>query len=159
MRNGFMTGGALVLLITASIAPGESAMPKHVYNGPYTGAQLNRVAFPLGGIGAGMICIEGTGAFSHVSVRNKMDFFNAPCMFSAICVKGKDGNAARILEGPIPDWKYFGAPGTGNGAVGTNYGLPRFDEASFPPRFPFADKIGVKCVVVAGKKAAKSVLK
>lgn len=116
----------------------EDAVAKHVYNGPYTGPYLNRVAFPLGGIGAGMFCIEGTGAFSHMSVRNKIDFFNAPCMFSAICIKGGNAPVARVLEGPIPDWKYFGAPGTGNGATGTDYGLPRFGAASFLARFPFA---------------------
>ena len=34
------------------------------YNGLYEGPYLNRVAFPIGGIGAGMICLEGTGAIS-----------------------------------------------------------------------------------------------
>ena len=95
------------------------------YNGEYAGENLNRVAFPLGGIGAGMICLEGTGALSHVSLRNKPEVFNEPCVFAAICVKGKR-NAARVLEGPVPAWKLFGAPGTGNGAGGTTYGLPRF---------------------------------
>ena len=41
------------------------------YNSEYAGEYLNRVAFPLGGIGAGMICLEGTGALSHVSLRNR----------------------------------------------------------------------------------------
>lgn len=129
----------VLLLMTAVFASGETALSKHMYNGSYTNEHLNRIAFPLGGFGAGMICIEGTGAFSHVSLRNKMDFFNAPCVFSALCVKGKDGNVARIIEGPIPDWKYFGARDTGNGAAGTSYGLPRFGAASFQPQFPFAD--------------------
>ncbi|MEP7319634.1 MAG: hypothetical protein ABI921_12860, partial [Panacibacter sp.] len=47
-----------------------------VYNGAYTGSNLNRIAFPLGGLGAGMICMEGTGCVSHVSVRNKPEIFN-----------------------------------------------------------------------------------
>jgi len=106
------------------------------YNSPYTGIYLNRVAFPIGGIGAGMICLEGSGAVSHVSVRNVIDFFNEPCMFAALCVRGEE-NTARILEGPVPDRKTFGAPLTGNGAAGTSYGLPRFKEASFNSRFPF----------------------
>ncbi|MCE5251343.1 non-lysosomal glucosylceramidase [bacterium] len=106
------------------------------YNGPYTGPYLNRVALPIGGIGAGMICLEGSGAISHVSVRNVMQIYNEPCSFAALCIKGKQ-NTAKILEGPVPDWKIFGAPGTGNGAAGTSYGLPRFDEASFLTRFPF----------------------
>ena len=48
------------------------------YNGPYAGANLNRVAFPIGGIGAGMFCLEGTGAISHMSVRNRMEVFHEP---------------------------------------------------------------------------------
>jgi uncharacterized protein (DUF608 family) len=106
------------------------------YNGLYFGPYLNRVAFPIGGIGAGMFCLEGTGAISHVSVRNRFQLFNEPCSFAAICVQGET-NEARILEGPVPGWKIFGAARTGNGAAGSSYGLPRFKEASFLMRFPF----------------------
>lgn len=109
----------------------------HAYNGPYAGECLNRVAFPIGGIGAGMICLEGTGAISHVSVRNRMQFFNEPCSFAAVCIRRPALNIAKVLEGPVPDWKIFGAGGTGNGAAGRTYGLPRFDEATFTARFPF----------------------
>lgn len=112
----------------------------HHYNGPYTGAYLDRVAFPMGGIGAGMVCLEGSGCLSHVSLRNQPDVFNEPCTFAAIAIKGKDGqpNIARLLEGPLPTWKAFGLPGAGNGLGGRTYGLPRFREATFEARFPFA---------------------
>ena len=103
------------------------------YNDTYTGEFLNRLAFPLGGIGAGMLCLEGTGALSHFSLRNKPDIFNEPLTFSAICIKGKP-NIARVLEGPVPGWKVFGNPGTGNGAAGKSYGLPRFARACFCSR-------------------------
>ncbi|MDX9754910.1 MAG: GH116 family glycosyl hydrolase, partial [bacterium] len=106
------------------------------YNGPYTGANLNRLAFPLGGIGTGMVCLEGSGALSHVSVRNRMDVFHEPFQFAAISIKGEAGKA-RVVEGPVPGWKIFGAPGTGNGAGDRTYGFPRFPEASFLARFPF----------------------
>jgi len=112
------------------------------YNGPYAGAQLNRVAFPIGGIGAGMFCLEGTGAVSHVSVRNVLQFFNEPCTFAAVCIKGEK-NVARVLEGPVPGWKLFGSARTGNGASGMSYGLPRFKEATFLARFPFGS-VGLK---------------
>jgi hypothetical protein len=108
------------------------------YNGPYAGAHLNRVAFPIGGIGAGMVCLEGTGAISHVSVRNRIEFFNEPCSFAAVCIRRSDGNVAKVLEGLVPEWKVFGPGGTGNGAAGKTYGLPRFDKAEFLARFPFA---------------------
>jgi hypothetical protein len=51
-----------------------------------------------------------------------MEFFHEPCRFAAISVKGdgdrKQPNAARVLEGPVPDWKHFGSPETGNGKPG-----------------------------------------
>jgi len=107
------------------------------YSGEYRGERLNRVAFPMGGMGAGMICLEGTGALSHVSLRNKPEVFHEPCTFAAISVKGA-ATVARVLEGPVPGWKLFGQPGTGNGAGGASFGLPRFREARFRVQFPFA---------------------
>src|SRR5213075_606889 len=110
----------------------EPSPAPRAFNGPYTGEHLHHVAFPLGGIGAGMVCLEGTGALSHVSLRHKPDVFNEPAIFAAVCVKrrGKP-NIARVLEGPVPDWKKFGSPGSGNGSGGSTYGLPRFREATF----------------------------
>ena len=110
----------------------------------YTGPNLDRVAFPLGGIGAGMVSLEGTGALSQVSLRHKPDVHHEPQVFAALHVKG--AKTARVLEGPVPMWKAFGsvAPGgepqrePGKGLVGHTYGLPRFAEASFQARFPFA---------------------
>jgi uncharacterized protein (DUF608 family) len=107
------------------------------YNGAYSGPNLNRLAFPIGGIGAGMFCLEGTGAISHMSIRNKPDIFNEPSLFAAIRVNGIR-NGVKILEGSVPDWKMFGQKGTGNGAAGSTYGLPRFESATFKTEFPFA---------------------
>ena len=107
------------------------------YNGAYTGEYLNRVAFPLGGIGAGMVCLEGTGFLSHASLRGHPEVYNELPVFSALCVKG-DPNLAIVLEGPVSSWKVFGSPGTGNGAENKTYGLPRCAEAIFETGFPFA---------------------
>ncbi len=139
----FHSAGLSVLLMIYVMCsnPGENRMSSNSerdYNSPYSGSYLNRIAFPVGGIGAGMVCIEGTGAISHVSVRNKMKFTNEPCTFAAICIKGEK-NTARVLEGQVPDWKVFGAARTGNGAAGSSFGLPRFKDASFKARFPFAE--------------------
>ena len=113
------------------------------YNSKYHGENLNRLAFPLGGIGAGMICLEGTGAISHVSLRHKPDLLNEPQAFSAICIKGAGKNSeniARVLEGPVPDWKIMNPIGgdSSNAGCGATYGLPRFSKASFEAKFPFA---------------------
>ena len=111
--------------------------PSRQYNGSYTGEFLNRIAFPIGGLGAGMFCLEGTGALSHVSIRNRPDIFNEPGMFAAVSVKGIK-NGAKLLEGPVPDWKKFGQREAGNGLGGATTGLPHFHHAVFTTRFPFA---------------------
>lgn len=136
--------GTTPVVSAAETAPAPtraSARPrgKSRYNTEYAGERLNRVAFPLGGMGAGMICLEGTGALSHFSLRNRPEIFNEPVTFAALCVKGAGGkpNVARVLEGPVPGWKLFSQPGTGNGAAGTAFGLPRFRTAKFQARFPF----------------------
>ena len=113
-----------------------SAQAPRAFDSPYQGEFLNQVAFPLGGIGAGMLCLEGAGALSHVSLRNRPEVYNEPCVFAAVAVKGNK-TAARVLEGPVPARKIFGPPDTGNGAGGTTYGLPRFAKAVFRSRFPF----------------------
>ncbi len=124
----------LLLTLCLLVLPGTAGARD--YNGAYEGETLNRVAFPLGGMGGGMVCLEGTGALSHVSVRNRMEAFHEPYTFAALCVKGQP-NVARVLEGPVPAWKVFGAPRAGRGADRSSYGLPRFDHASFQARFPF----------------------
>ncbi len=106
------------------------------YNDFYHGEYVNYIAFPLGGIGAGMVCVEGTGTFSHVSLRNKPEIFKEPCAFAAISIKGIR-NGAKVLEGQVPTRKLFGGANTGNGLGGTSYGLPRFEKSEFLARFPF----------------------
>jgi len=126
----------LVLLLLLSSA----VYAEHAFDGSYTGANLNRIAFPIGGTGAGMFCIEGTGAITSMSIHHGMEFFHEPCAFAAVCVLGDtpEKNTARLLEGPLSDWKYFGTGGSGNGSGGKTYGLPRFKECTFSCRFPFA---------------------
>ena len=111
---------------------------KRAFNGKYEGEYLNRVAFPIGGMGAGMFCIEGSGAISHMSVRHRPQLFNEPCMFAAIHIKGIN-NGTKVLEGQSPEWKRFGLSGSGNGLGSTTWGLPRYRDNTFLARFPFAE--------------------
>jgi uncharacterized protein (DUF608 family) len=106
----------------------------------FTGRQLDRVAFPMGGIGAGTICLEGTGGLSHVSLRHRPNVYNEPTAFAALHIEGT--KTARVLEGRVPEWKLFfpwenGFGASGNGLPGKTYGLPRFEKCSFAARFPF----------------------
>lgn len=107
------------------------------FNGKYQKEYLDKIAFPIGGIGAGMFCLEGTGAISHVSLRHHPDVMNEPYTFAAIYVKGVE-NGAKVLEGQVPTWKWFGPAQSGLGRGDKTYGLPRFEEAVFQTRFPFA---------------------
>jgi len=70
-RKLFFFSGVLTMILSCQ-QPGSFPVGR-MFNTIYEGEYLNRVAFPIGGIGAGMVCLEGTGAISHVSVRNKPD--------------------------------------------------------------------------------------
>ena len=76
------------------------------------------MAFPIGGLGAGMITLEGSGALSHFSVSNKPDMFHEPEQFAVIHVKGLE-DGTKVLEGMDQRWH------------------PCFESARFLARFPF----------------------
>jgi uncharacterized protein (DUF608 family) len=102
-----------------------------------------RIAYPLGGLGAGMIALEGTGGLSQFSLRHKPDLLNKPMIFSAVTICGENA-VAKVLEGPIPpravyDLRHGPHGGAAGGQNGRNYGLPRMAESAFTARFPFAE--------------------
>ena len=130
----------LALFNVAILFPGKAMSQNsegREFNGKYQKEYLDKIAFPIGGIGAGMFCLEGTGAISHVSLRHHPDVMNEPYTFAAIYVKGVE-NGAKVLEGQVPTWKWFGPAQSGLGRGDKTYGLPRFEEAVFQTRFPFA---------------------
>jgi uncharacterized protein (DUF608 family) len=102
----------------------------------YTGEQLDQLAFPMGGIGAGTICLEGSGALTNVSVRNKPQIQNEPGLLAAISIRGP-AKAARIVEGPVPKWKLYERRHACSGTAPQGAGLPRFKKAVFRSHFPF----------------------
>jgi uncharacterized protein (DUF608 family) len=110
---------------------------KREFNAEYEGDFINRIAFPIGGLGTGMFCVEGTGAISNMSLRHRPEVFHEPAVFAALHLKNIE-NGTKVLEGPVPDWKKFGMPNSALGGGGT-WGLPRFEAAAFHARFPFAE--------------------
>ena len=90
MKNLLVLG--TIVLISLSSCRNERQNEPQIseYSKEYKGEFLNRIAFPIGGMGAGMFCLEGTGAISNMSVRHQPNIFNEPCMFAAIHVKGYD---------------------------------------------------------------------
>ncbi len=141
-RNSAATLGALAAGASLSRAGAEAEVPRGPAQprGPdftYKGENIDQIAFPMGGIGAGMICLEGTGALTNVSVRHQPAVQNQPGIFAAISLGGPE-KVARVLEGPVPKWKLFerGHAATGSAPIGA--GLPRFRSATFRASFPFA---------------------
>ena len=80
-RNYLLIIICMIFLLSCSVKPDQTGSSERDFNGPYENEYLNRVAFPMGGIGAGMIALEGTGGISHVSVRNRPDILmNQICL-------------------------------------------------------------------------------
>jgi hypothetical protein len=140
---GAVTGLVSTRGVLASVADGkpfaeESASPPGA-RGPSSewreGESLAQVAFPMGGIGAGMICLEGTGALSKFSLHHRPDLDQERQVFAAVAIKGLR-TLARVLEGPVPAWKLRPQwPGQDRNGC---WGLPRFREVKFEAQFPFA---------------------
>ena len=127
-----------ILTAVLALAASISLLQAREYNKTYTGKELDHIAYPIGGLGSGMFCLEGTGAISNVSFHHYPQLFHEPCTFSAIHVKGYENNS-KVLESAVPDYKIFGRNEGGMGVGGTTWGLPRFQEGTFSARFPFAE--------------------
>ena len=140
VRTSIGTLGALAAGAAVSRgAPAPSAGPEApAARGPdsiYTGEHLDQIAFPMGGMGAGMICLEGSGALTNVSVRHQPQVQNEPGLLAAISIGGPE-KVARVIEGPVPKWKLYERRHASAGSAPMGMGLPRFEKATFRPSFP-----------------------
>src|SRR5450755_364231 len=103
---GAIAAGAALSRAADGAARAPEAPAPRGPDSTYTGEHLDQVAFPMGGIGAGMICLEGSGALTNVSVRNRPRVQNEPGLFAAISIGGPQ-KVARVVEGPVPKWKLY----------------------------------------------------
>lgn len=87
-----------------AVDPEPAKSASRAFSGAYRGEYLDQVAFPLGGIGAGMFCLEGSGALTKFSIHNRPELTTEPWVFAAVAIKGAR-STARVLEGPLPKWK------------------------------------------------------
>jgi len=78
----------------------------------YRGSQLDQIAFPLGGIGAGCVFLNGYGGLQDFSVRNRPSLTAAPeadlygdAAFAVLHIPEK--NITRLVEGPFPKGKIY----------------------------------------------------
>jgi hypothetical protein len=104
---------------------------------PLTGRQLDEVAFPLGGIGTGMVSLGGWGQLRDWEIRNRPAKGSmVPEAFFTLKVREGKRTQTRVLQGPV------GGSFTGHGhsvSTSAGEGLPHFREVSFRGRFPVAN--------------------
>ncbi|WP_395142860.1 GH116 family glycosyl hydrolase [Armatimonas sp.] len=110
----------------------------------YEGAKLLQIAMPMGGIGAGTICLNGHGGLQDFSIRHKPTITALPDghgyydgAFALLHVKGENP-ITRLVEGPLPPEKLYDQGLQAQGyRKGGHEGMPRFVECSFESRYPF----------------------
>ena len=110
----------------------------------YENEKCLQVAMPLGGIGAGSICLNGSGALQDFSIRNKPDTSALPdghrstdAAFALLHIKGEN-STTKLVEGPLPLEKIYDQGLKGQGFRQGGYeGLPRFEKCSFKGEYPF----------------------
>lgn len=106
--------------------------------------KLLQIAMPMGGLGAGCICINGYGGLQDFSIRNAPATTATPenwdltdSAFGLIHIKG-GVPVTRLLEGPLPrELIYAQGTQTQGYRKGGQEGLPRFAKSVFKGQFPF----------------------
>lgn len=139
-------------------APAHSALESASYDSEgvfekgeqrtFSGDKATQIAMPLGGIGAGSVCLNGYGGLQDFSIRTRPETTALPAQFSSnspeaafaiLHVKG-DSGATRLVEGPFPAFKIFdqGLQGLGLRCAGYE-GFPRFQKCIFKGEYPFGE--------------------
>ena len=166
-REFIVAGSTAALAATVPAAPsnapvGSGMTPVVVDSLPFTTSELmqpgqqrtfssdraTQVAMPIGGLGAGCICINGVGGLQDFSIRTRPETTALPAgftsnspeaAFAVLHIKGASP-VAKLVEGPFPPFKIFdqGLQGQGLRRSGSE-GFPRFEKCNFRGEFPFAE--------------------
>jgi len=109
----------------------------------FSGEYATQVAMPLGGIGAGSICLNGYGGLQDFSIRTRPETTALPNAFSsnsseaAFAVLHIKGGVTRMIEGPFPAFKIFDQGLQGQGLRRGGFeGFPRFSKCVFQGEYP-----------------------
>ena len=139
MRKNTLTS-VFCLFLSVGTSAGEWKAGEWPVLRHYDSRHLHEIALPLGGIGTGTVSLGGRGelrdweimnvpgkGFSTVTRSN-----NTP--FVTIYVKPQDeASVTSMLAGPLYDDEYLNC----EGRPANNFGMPRFEEASFDAAYPF----------------------
>src|SRR5882762_5001011 len=118
-------------------------------NGPqrtFSGDSATQIAMPLGGIGAGCICLNGYGGLQDFSIWNHPSttalpegYASSQAAFAILHIKGPSP-ITKLVEGPFPILKIYdqGLQGEGYRRGGFE-GFPRFQKCVFKGEYPFGE--------------------
>ncbi len=105
-----------------------------------------QIAMPLGGIGAGCICVNGYGGLQDFSIWNHpsttalpQGFAPSQAGFAILHIRGASP-VTKLVEGPFPVLKIYdqGLQGEGYRRGGFE-GFPRFQKCVFKGEYPFGE--------------------
>ncbi len=153
-------GAAVPVAGTQPGAPASDTPPIPISDGPYSSQELfergpqrtfsgdatTQIAMPLGGIGAGCICLNGYGGLQDFSIWNRpsttalpQGFSPSQAGFAILHVKGASP-VTKLVEGPFPVLKIYdqGLQGEGYRRGGFE-GFPRFQKCVFKGEYPFGE--------------------
>ncbi len=116
----------------------------------FAGDKVTQIAMPLGGLGAGSICMNGYGGLQDFSIRTRPESTALPegftsdspeAAFAILHIKSHSGAgpaATKLVEGPFPPFKIFDQGLQGQGLRRGGFeGFPRFAKSSFQGEYPF----------------------
>jgi len=114
----------------------------------FSGDNATQVAMPLGGIGAGSICLNGYGGLQDFAIRARPETTALPAVwssnspeaaFAVLHIKGSS-SVTKLVEGPFPAFKIFDQGLQGQGLRRGGYeGFPRFGKCTFKGEYPFGE--------------------
>lgn len=112
---------------------------------PFRHEHLLQTAMPIGGIGAGCVCLNGHGGLQDFSIRHRPTItalpdgheFKEDAAFAILHVKSP-APTTRLLEGPLPPEKIYDQGLQAQGyRHGGHEGFPRFQNNEFESGYPF----------------------
>ena len=156
-RREFLVAGSSAALAAATTvvsaqtdAPGQCATEepantpahyssKELFEGAaqrtFSGDKATQVAMPMGGIGAGSVCLNGYGGLQDFSIRERPETTALPegftcnspeAAFAILHIKGSS-SVTKLVEGPFPPFKIFDQGLQGQGLRRGGFeGFPRF---------------------------------
>jgi len=112
----------------------------------FTDSALLQIALPIGGLGAGNVCLNGHGGLQDFAIRNYPATTAMPdahasqeAAFALLHIKGRKP-ITKLVEGPYPPEKIYNLGTKSQGhRQGGHEGLPRFAKSTFKGEYPFGN--------------------